>query len=122
MGVQAQSRATKAPSVSCTPTPTFHASQGHPPVTHTAANEEGAVGLDTVFKTTSTWSSDVRGLCDGLIPHPRKKTFIKKDEKENNGTDNTKRITRCRPTANGERTYVWPLGMYDHCTERVAYV
>jgi hypothetical protein len=50
MGVQAQSRATRAPSASCTPTPTFHASQGHPPVTRIAANEEGAVGLDTVLK------------------------------------------------------------------------
>jgi hypothetical protein len=62
------------------------------------------------FKITSTWSSDVRGLCDGLIPHPGKKTFIKKDDKEKNGTDNTM------------KTYVWPLGMYDHCTERMAYV
>jgi hypothetical protein len=70
MGVQAQSRATKAPSASCTPTPTFHASQGHPSVTHTAANEEGAVGLDTVLKppvrgppTSGEWlSSWIRSL------------------------------------------------------------
>jgi hypothetical protein len=27
-----------------------------------------------------------------------------------------------RPTANGKKTYDWPLGMYDHCTDQEAFV
>jgi hypothetical protein len=92
MGVHAQSRATKAPSASCTPTPTFHASQGHPPVTRTAANEKGAVGLDTVLKppVRGPPTSGLRGLCDGLIPHPRKKKHLLRKMKRKK----TERITR----------------------------
>jgi hypothetical protein len=38
---------------------------------------------------TSMWPSDVRELCDGLIPRPRKKTLITKEKEEKMGQINT---------------------------------
>jgi hypothetical protein len=39
--------------------------------------------VDAVRVTTSTWPSDVRGLCDGLIPLPQKKLLFRKKKKTN---------------------------------------
>jgi hypothetical protein len=44
-------------------------------------------------------------LCDGLV---HGKTLITKEKEEKMAKING---------SNGERTYDWPLGMYDHCTD-----
>jgi hypothetical protein len=45
------------------------------------------------------------------------KTLITKKKKKK-----WDKSTQYRSTANGERTYDWPVGMYDHCTDQEAFV
>jgi hypothetical protein len=47
------------------------------------------VWLDAWRVTTSTWSSDVRRLCDGLIPRPRKKNSYYERKRRKMGQINT---------------------------------
>jgi hypothetical protein len=78
---------------------------------HTASDPSGTVECNGMSSSSS------RGLCNGLIPRPRKKHLLRK--KNNKKWD---RSTRWRPTVIGEKTYDWPLGMYDLCTDQEAFV
>jgi hypothetical protein len=66
------------------------------------------VWLDAWRVTISTWPSDVRRLCDGLVPRSRKTLTTK--EKEDKMEQNNRMKT------NSKRSNDWPLEMYDHCT------
>jgi hypothetical protein len=45
------------------------------------------------------------------------KTLITKEKEEKMGL-----IITMKTNSNGERTYDWPLVMYDHCTDQEAFV